>query len=195
MEKLESFLSADENDAFESKEKISKEEKEAAKLAEIRSNPKNIELAELYEDAYEYEQELEQFEAELEVVEAHAVEELTEALKKELPQEDRDYNAELQGVLEATWLHKVETKQTHPQAQLDVVKESNLANVVEALKSAFPDYEGDFAKEVKAAFVDRLKTLIEIKKEHIKEEITDMKIAGLKPSFVKRIYKQVHDIK
>ena len=72
---------------------------------------------------------------------------------------------------------------------------TRISDVVEKLSSAFPDYEGDFAKEVKAAFTDRLKTLIAIKKDHIKEEMDDLKIAGLKPSFVKRIYKQVHGIK
>ena len=149
----------------------------------------------MYEDAYEYEQELAAFEAELKVVDANKIEELAAALTKELPNEQRDYDKELQGILVSTWTYKVETKKTHPQEQLDLIKESTLFNVVEKLNSKFTDYEGDFSKEVKAAFTDRLKTLIAIKKEHIKEEETDLKIAGLKPSFVKRIYKQIHSIK
>jgi len=196
MEELKSFLSADENDAFKKGDaEGQKEKKEAAAKDAIKHNPKNIELAKLYEDAYEYEEELALFEAELEVVNATKIEELAAVLSKELPDETRDYEKELQGVLVATWTHKVETQKTHPQEQLDLIKESDLSNVVEKLSAAFPGYEGDFDKEVKAAFTDRLKILIDIKKQHIKEEIDDLKIAGLKPSFVKRIYKQVHSIK
>lgn len=189
MEKLKDFLSSDGNEAFK-KEEISKQ----AKLDAIRNNPKNIELAKLYEDAYEYEEELASFEEELKVVEAHSLEALADALNSELPDEDRDYETELQSILVATWVYKVETKQTHPQAQLDLIKTSHLSNVVEKLTNAFPDYEGNFQNEVKAAFTDRLKTLIAIKKEHIKEEIAEIKIAGLKPTYVKRIYKQVHSL-
>ena len=196
MEKLKSFLSADENDAFKKDDTEGQKEKNEASTKEaIKHNPKNIELAKLYEDAYEYEEELAAFEAELEVVKANKVEELAEALSQELPDEERDYHKELQGILVATWTHKVETQQTHPQEQLDVIKNSTLSDVVEKLSSTFPEYEGDFSKEVKAAFTDRLNTLITIKKDHIKEEMDDLKIAGLKPSFVKRIYKQVHGIK
>jgi len=193
MDELKAFLSSDDNDAFQDETQEQKN-KDATKK-EVKHNPKNIELAKLYEDAYEYEEELVSFEAELEVVDAAKLEELAAVLRKELPNEERDYDKELQGILVATWVYKVETKKTHPQEQLDLIKQCTLFNVVEKLSSAFPEYEGDFAKEVKAAFTDRLKTLITIKKEHIKEEIADIKIAGLKPTYVKRIYKQVHGLK
>lgn len=196
MEKLKSFLSADENDAFIKDETAQQEDKqESSNQDAIRHNPKNIELAKLYEDAWEYEQELAAFEKELEVVNTNSVDALAQALSSAFAKENRDFNKELHAILISTWTHKVETQQTHPQAQLDVIKTSTLEEVTEKLSTAFPDYAGDFAQEIKAAFVDRLKILIEIKKEHIKEETTDMKIAGLKPSFVKRIYKQVHGIK
>ena len=196
MEKLESFLSADENDAFKKEDAEGQNEKSKASAKDdIKHNPKNIELAKLYEDAYEYEEELAAFEAELEVVNANTVEEMAAALSKEFPDEEKDYEKELHGILVATWTHKVETQKTHPQEQLGLIKNSGLSNVVEKLNAEFPEYEGDFDKEVKAAFTDRLKTLIKIKKDHIKEETDDLKIAGLKPSFVKRIYKQVHGIK
>ena len=195
MDELKAFLSSDGNDAFQDDaEEQKKKNKDAAKKIS-EQNQKNIELAKLYEDAYEYEEELAAFEAELAVVDANKIEELAAVLTKELPDEERDYEKELQGILVATWVHKVETKQTHPQEQLDLVKECTLSNVVEKLSAAFPEYEGDFSKEVKAAFTDRLKTLIAIKKEHIKEEIADLKIAGLKPTYVKRIYKQVNGLK
>lgn len=194
MDELKAFLSSDENDVFQNK---SEEQKKKDKLVQEKineQNQKNIELAKLYEDAYEYEEELVAFEAELDVVSTNKVEDLAAALTKELPNEERDYTKELQGILVATWVHKVETLKTHPQEQLDIINNSTLANVVENLNSEFPDYTGNFAEEVKSAFTDRLKTLISIKKEHIKEEITEIKIAGLKPSYVKRIYKQVHGL-
>ena len=195
MDELKAFLSSDENDAFQGDTEKQKKQDEATAKKLSQQNQKNIELAKLYEDAYEYEEELASFEAELKVVEGNKVEELAAALTQELPDEDRDYAKELEGILVATWMHKVETKQTHPQEQLDLIKECTLSNVVEKLSSAFPEYEGDFNQEVKAAFTDRLKTLITIKKDHIKEEITELKIAGLKPTYVKRIYKQVHSLK
>jgi len=195
MDELKAFLSSDENDAFENDIDAQKKKDELAAKKVSKQNPKNIELAKLYEDAYEYEEELVAFEAELEVVKANKIEDLATALTKEIPSEDRDYTKDLQGILVATWVYKVDTKKTHPQEQLDLIKECTLSNVVEKLNAAFPNYEGDFSKEVKAAFTDRLNTLITIKKEHIKEEEDDIYIAGLKPSYVKRIYKQVHGIR
>ena len=195
MDELKAFLSSDENDAFQDETEEQKKQKEAASKKAAQQNQKNIDLAKLYEDAYEYEEELASFEAELEVVNSHKIEELASALNTELPNQDRDYNKELQGILVGTWEHKVETLKTHPKEQLDLIKDSTLSNVVEKLNSEFPQYEGNFNTEVKAAFTDRLKTLIIIKKQHIEEEIEDIYIAGLKPSYVKRIYKQVHGLK
>ena len=194
MDELKDFLSMDDNDAFQNDAEEQKKKDELTTKKVTKHNPKNVELAKLYEDAYEYELELASFEEELEVVNANKLEELANVLNKELPNEERDYDNELQGILVGTWVHKVETLKTHPQEQLDLIKDSTLSNVVEKLSSEFPQYEGDFNKEVKAAFTDRLKTLISIKKQHIDEEITDLKIAGLKPTYVKRIYKQVHGL-
>ena len=50
-------------------------------------------------------------------------------------------------------------------------------------------------RHVREVLVKRWEMLIAIKKEHIEQEIEEIYIAGLKPSFVKRIYKQVHGIK
>ena len=194
MDELKAFLSSDENDVFQDDTEEQKQKDEVAAKIVSKQNQKNIELAKLYEDAYEYEEELVSFEAELEVVNANEIEELANALSKELPTEERDYDKELEGILVATWVHKVETLKTHPQEQLDLIRECTLSNVVEKLISAFPNYEGDFSKEVKASFTDRLKALISIKKQHIAEEIADLKIAGLKPTYVKRIYKQVNGL-
>jgi hypothetical protein len=155
---------------------------------------KNIELAKLYEDAAEYEKDLEGFEAELEIIKANELDDIAAALDKERPDEERNYTQELKVVLEAGWKNKVENLQTHPQEQLALIQDSDFCDVVEKFNNAFADYDGDFEDEVKDVLVKRWEILIAIKKEHIKEEETELKIAGLKPSFVKRIYKQVQSM-
>ena len=194
MDELKAFLE-DENDAFQDDVEDQKEKNETvAKKKSTNNNAKNIELAKLYEDAAEYEEELECFEAELEVVNANKIKDIARALNKELPDEERDYAKELQGILVAGWTYAVEVKNTHSIEQLELIKETELCDVVEKLSSAFPDHDGDFETSVKEILVARWATLIAIKKDHLKEEIDDLYIAGLKPSFVKRIYKQVHGI-
>ncbi len=158
------------------------------------TDKKNAELAKLYEDAAEYEAELKGFEAELEVINANELKDLATALAQELPNEDRDYAQELKAILIATWTHLVEIN-THPVAHLELIKETDFCDVVESLCTTYPEYDGDFEAEIRNTLVKRWEALIAIKKEHIKEEETDLKIAGLKPSFVKRIYKQVNGIK
>jgi len=170
-------------------------QKQAASKKVNKNKEKNIELAKMYNDAAEYEEELESFEAELEVVNANTIEGMAEALTKELPSAERNYELELKNILVATWTHNVETLKTHSKEQLNLIKESELCDVVEKLSSMDPDYEGDFKTEVKSVFVKRLETLISIKKAHIEEEIEEIYIAGLKPSYVKRIYKEVNGLK
>jgi hypothetical protein len=172
------------------------EDAEVAPVVKAKStakNPKDAKLAEMYADAAEYEKELEGFESELEVVNANALKDIPEALSRELPNEDRDYAQELQAILVAQWTHLVETLKTHPAEQLEVVKVTPFVDTVEALSSAFPD-AGDFDKMIRDILVSRWSMLIDIKKEHIKEEMDEIYIAGLKPSFVKRIYKRYHGI-
>ncbi len=159
------------------------------------NDEKNIELAKMYEDIAEYEEELEGFEKELEIINVNAFNAISAALTSELPDDERNYENELKGILIATWTHKIEMKELASQEMLEVIKSSSLNNLIETLNSTYPEHDGDFEKELKSIFINRLNMLIEIKKEHIKEEVDDIYIAGLKPSFVKRIYKQVHGIK
>ena len=180
----------------ELKETYGLDEQEDAPVAAKKStagNPKDAKLAEMYEDIAEYEKELEDFSAELEVVKANALKDIAEALTKELPDEERNYVQELQAILVANWTHLVETQKTHPVEQLELVKETDFCDVVEALSSAYPD-GGDFDKMVRDILVKRWEVLISIKKEHIKEDVDEIYIAGLKPSYVKRIYKRYHGI-
>ena len=193
MDELKSFLGT-ENDLFEETAEDQKKKDEAAKKKANNNNAKNIELAKLYEDAAEYEEELEAFEAELEVINSNKIEDFATAFSKAFPDEERDYPTELQGILVSGWTYGVEVQKTHSAEHLDLIKETKLSDVVEKLTTAFPEYDGSFEASVREIFTNRWKTLISIKKDHLKEEIDDIYIAGLKPSFVKRIYKQVHGI-
>lgn len=159
------------------------------------TDQKNIELAKLYEDLAEYEEELEGFEEELELINSNQLKDLPASFAKKFPGEDRDYTQELKAILVATWTHFVEAEKTHSQESLELIKETGFCDVVETLNAAYPEYDGSFETEIKNILVKRWEALIDIKKEHIKEEEDDIYIAGLKPSFVKRIYKQVHGIK
>lgn len=169
---------------------VSDEEKKSSP----KDNSKNAEIAKMYEDAAEYEADLKGFEEELEVVNANALENIATALRAKFPHEERDYNQELQTTLEAGWTQYVEVELTHPKEQLGIIKNSNIANVVEKLKSAYPDYAGDFEADVRKLLTTRWGNLIAIKKEHVKQELAEIKTTGLKPKYVKRIYEQYHGL-
>ena len=156
---------------------------------------KEIEIVRLYEDLAEYEDDLECFEKELELVKANALKDIPSSFTQEFPDEKRDYDQELKDVLEAGWTHLVEVLHTHPKEQLDIIKENNFCDIEEKLSAAYPEYDGSFESDIKEILVKRWDTLIAIKKEHIKEEIAEIKTAGLKPSYAKRVYKRYHGIK
>ncbi|QSZ42557.1 hypothetical protein GJV85_10710 [Sulfurimonas aquatica] len=191
MEELKATYALDTQEA--APEKTIDDEK--AELAKKKKNEKDAALAKLYEDAAEYEEELESFENELAVVKANEIKDIPEALSKELPNEERDYSTELQAILIAHWTHLVEVQKTNELGELEIIKTSNFSDVVEKLTNSYPNYEGNFEIDIKNILIKRLETLIAIKKEHIEEEMDEIYIAGLKPSFVKRIYKQYHGIK
>lgn len=169
-------------------------EKSTPKKNTSATDQKNIELAKLYEDLAEYEEELEGFEKELEIINSNQLKDLPASFAKKFPDEDRDYEQELKAVLVATWTHLTEVEKTHSAESLSLIKETDFCDVIEKLNSTYPSHDGSFETEVKNIFVKRWEALIDIKKEHIKEEEDDIYIAGLKPSFVKRIYKQVHGL-
>ena len=176
-------------------EGLVKEESTTKKKLNKIQNEKNIALAKMWEDAAEYEEELEAFQKELEIIHAHNLKDIATALTQELPSDERDYPQELKSVLVAIWTYKVETEKTHPVEQLDLIKETKFCDIVEKMALIEPAYEGNFEVDVKAVLAQRLEMLISIKKDHIKEEEDELYIAGLKPSFVKRMYKQVHGLK
>ena len=159
-----------------------------------RDNSKNAEIAKMYEDAAEYEEDLKGFEAELEIVNTNALKDIAAALIQEFPDEDRDYAQELRTILETGWRYYVEVEKTHPKEQLELIQETDFGIVVEKLTTAYPDYPNDFEKDVRALLVKRWENLIAIKKEHIKQELAEIKTTGLKPKYVKRVYEQFHGI-
>ncbi|MDA7818053.1 hypothetical protein N9A28_07670 [Sulfurimonas sp.] len=179
------------------KEGFSEDNKnKAAKVKDTSAtDKKNIELAKLYEDTAEYEAELKVFEEELEIIKENELKDIPAEFAKKFPDEDRDYEQELQNILSATWSHLAEVKKTHSSEYLELITQTPFCDVLEKFNATYPEYDRNFETEVRNIFVQRWETLISIKKEHIKEEETDMKIAGLKPSFVKRIYKQIHGSK
>ena len=155
---------------------------------------KNAEIAKMYEDAAEYEEDLKGFEEELAIVKANKLEDIASGLRAKFPNEERDYAKELKSVVEFSWTHFVEVEKTHPVDQLELIKKTEFKDLVKTLTTAYPEYDGDFEAEIRAVLIKRWDTLIAIKKEHIKEEISEIKISGLKPNYVKRIYKQYHGI-
>lgn len=190
MDELKAYL----EDGFveDAQEKTDKD-KPASKKKNSATDAKNIELAKMYDNAAEQEKEIELCEKELEIVNATQLKDLVTVLSQELPDEERDYAQELQGILVATWTYRIETEKTHPLEQLTLIKETAFSDVAAKLSEMYPD--DNFDTDIRTILVKRLEMLIAITKEHLKEEIDDIYIAGLKPSFVKRIYKQVHGIK
>lgn len=153
----------------ELKEALTSENEENKPSKNSTFDEKNAKLAELYEDAAEYEAELELLEKELALIEQNELHKLPKLLGQD---------GELKAIIEATWPHEEDRV---------AIQEQTFAQFIENFK--------EHEDEIKELLTKRWELLIEIKKEHIKEEHAEIKTAGLKPHFVKRIYKQVHNIK
>ena len=48
----------------------------------------------------------------------------------------------------------------------------------------------DFEDDIRGILIKRWDNIIAIKKEHIKQELAEIKTTGLKPKYVKRVYEQ-----
>ena len=140
-------------------------------------------IAALYEDAAEYEEELETFEAELEIVKNTELKDIADALNKKFPDYEGDYLKELKAILEAHWTQFVEVDKTHPQEQLTLIKETD-----------FSEYNDEFAEEVKNVLIKRWEMLVTIKKEHVAEERAEMKLRGMKPDHIRKVYRKYHGL-
>lgn len=164
------------------------------KKANPYRNAKNAAIAAMYDDAAEYELDLKGFEDELFLVNKHKLEDIATALREAFPKEERDFAEELNTIVEMGWTDYVEVQKTHPVEQLEIVKATDFSELLPALESAFPDYDGDFEAEIRALLNKRWENLIAIKKEHIKQELYDINTTGLKAKYVKRVYQQYHGL-
>ncbi|MBN2816615.1 MAG: hypothetical protein JXQ67_08020 [Campylobacterales bacterium] len=177
---------------------ISEDEKsEQEKLKEQRKQEiqraKNAEIAKMYDDAAEYEADLEGFKAELEIVHANELSNIATALREAFPDEERDFAQELDTIVQTGWAYFVNEEQSHPQEQLEIVNNTTFAHLLPSLQEAYPDYKS-FEKEIRELLTKRWENLIAIKEEHIKQELAEIKTTGLKPKYVKRVYQQFHGI-
>lgn len=143
----------------------------------------NAKLAALYEDAGEYEAELKGFEAEFEILNDNALKDLVVKLNANAPEYEGDYAKEISDVVVNGFTQLVEVENTHTQEQLDRVK-----------NTGFSEYIGDFEVEIKEILVKRWAFLIDIKKEHIKDERAEMKLQGMKPDHIRKVYRNFHGI-
>lgn len=102
-------------------------------------NEKDAEIAKLYEDAAEYEEDLKYFEEELKTIQSTDLADIAAVLTKKFPETERDFAQELKVVLEAGWKHSVDVEKTHPKEQLELIKETKFCDVVEKFKTTYPD--------------------------------------------------------
>lgn len=160
---------------------------------DMSGRPEDLEIASLYEDCWEYEQELEAFEKEFNAIKESSTIELVDVLIEAFPEEEKNFAAELKTVVETGWKQSVESGK-YPKEQLEIIDSVEFGTIAKSLAEAFPSYAGDFEAEVKAILIKRWETYIEIKKEHIKEEVNYIKALGLKSHYAKRIYKRYHGI-
>jgi len=159
--------------------------KQVSKTPADHRTPNKAKIAKLFEDAAEYEEDLEGFEAELAVIHAHNLAEISEELMKSFPHYEGEYPKEIHAVISNYW---------KDEAQLEVIKNTNFPKVVEELKTLYPDYQGDFEVEIKDILIKRWEMIVEIKKEHVKEELAEMKAQGMKPDHIRKVYRLFHGL-
>ena len=142
----------------------------------------NAKLAALYEDAGEYEAELKGFEKEFEVLIDNALADLVAKLNENSPEYEGNYAKEISEVAVNGFTQLVEAK-THTQEQLALVKQMD-----------FTAYNGDFETDIKEILMKRWEFLISIKKEHVADERAEMKLQGMKPDHIRKVYYNYHGL-
>lgn len=166
------------------------QKEEQAEPKSTSGDPKDAEIAELYEDAWEYEQELEILEAEFEIIKSKEIKDIPSSLNEKLPNDQRDYEKELKAVIEAGWI----SGENHTEEQLELIKKTEFTALATALSGTYPDSGIHFEEELKDVLFQSWETLIKLKKDHIKEETDYIKALGLKSHYAKKIYKRYHGI-
>jgi hypothetical protein len=165
------------------------EANEKNKKVELAGQEKDREIAELYEDVYQYKLDKKCFEDELVLVKKHELNELLNVLN-EYKLDSRDYNTDLMGVIEHNWQQKIENNKCDA-SQLELIKGKDFNSALEILVEINND---TILNEIKDIFIARWEMLVEIKKEHIKEEEKEIKVRGLKTYYAERVYKRYHGL-
>ena len=142
----------------------------------------NKKIAALYDDAAEYESELEGFEAELEILNSSALVDLVAKLNERNSEYEGNYAKEISEVVINGFTQLVEAG-TYTSKQLDLVK-----------KMDFTAYSGEFEEEIRDILVKRWEFLIEMKKEHIADERAEMKLMGMKPDHIRKVHYNYHGV-
>jgi hypothetical protein len=166
----------------------------AARIPANARSANNAKIATLYEDAAEYEAELEAFEKELEILNENALSELVEKLNENNPAYEGDYAKEIATVVVNAWGQLVEEQKSDASEQLELLKQTAFSDMVEKLSSAFSEYAGDFEAEIREILVKRWEFLIEMKKEHVADERAELKLRGMKPDHVRKVYYNYHGV-
>lgn len=142
----------------------------------------NKKIAALYDDAGEYEAELKGFVTELEILNENQLVDLVVMLNANTPEYEGDFAKEIGEVVVNGFTQLVEAK-SHSHEQLELVKQMD-----------FTKYTGDFELELKEILVKRWEFLIEIKKEHVADERAEMKLMGMKPDHIRKVYYNYHGL-
>ncbi len=142
----------------------------------------NKKIAALYNDAAEYERELKAFEREFEILNENSLENLVAKLNENNPEYEGDYAKEISEVVVNSFVQLFE--------QGDCTSEE-LACVK---KIDFLNYKGEFEEKIHRILVKRWEFLIEMKKEHIADERADMKLRGMKPDHIRKVYYNYHGL-
>ena len=99
---------------------VNEEEQQPAPKKTNNNNSKNAEIAKLYEDAAEYEEDLKGFEAELEIVRANKFADIPTLLVEKFSSDERDYVQEIKNLLELTWKNYIEDEKQDAKEQLQI---------------------------------------------------------------------------
>jgi len=158
-------------------------EKSGASTARSANSAK---IAKLYDDAGEYEADLEGFEHELDLINQQELKDIIQSLRQTFPNYEGDYAKELQNVLEIWWKQGIEIDKTLPKEPLEIISSNDFNTAITKL----PNFE----KEIRDILVKRWEMIINIKKEHIKEELAEMKLRGMKPDHVRKVYRAYHGL-
>lgn len=155
--------------------------------------PEDKEIADLYSDCAEYEDELDRFERELEIIATHPIDTLAEALAQASDDDLQETMQKLHAVILHGYEHKCEQGEVS-QEIVDLVAGTGYAALVSTLAKAHGLEREPVQTQLRAMLEQRWQLYIDIKKEHIKEEVSYIKALGLKPHYAQKVYRRYHGL-